>query len=105
MTSIVTPRLARAWGIRRLRNDFLNGETMTQIYQIRVRGHLSKKRAEWFDGLSIENQPNGETLLTGPIPDQAALHGLLVRIRDVGLPLLSVLQVEPEKDMLEEENP
>ncbi len=77
---------------------------MTQIYQIRVRGHLSKKRAEWFDGLSIENQPNGEALLTGPIPDQAALHGLLTRIRDLGLPLLSVLQIEPDKDIREEKH-
>ena len=72
---------------------------MTQVYQIRVRGHLSEKRAEWFDGLSIENQPNGEALLIGPIPDQAALHGLLIRIRDLGLPLLSVLQVEPDDDI------
>ncbi len=76
---------------------------MTQIYQIRVRGHLSEKRAEWFDGLSIENQPNGEAVLTGPVPDQAALHGLLIRIRDLGLPLLSVQQVEPDNDMREEE--
>jgi hypothetical protein len=67
---------------------------MTPIYQIRVRGHLSAQRAAWFDGLSIENQPNGEALLTGPIRDQAALHGVLIRIRDLGLPLLSVLCVE-----------
>ena len=72
---------------------------MTQIYQIRVRGHLSEKRAAWFDGLYIENQPTGEALLTGPVPDQAALHGLLIRIRDLGLPLLSVLCVDPSKDM------
>jgi hypothetical protein len=71
---------------------------MTPIYQIRVRGHLSEQRAEWFDGLSIENQPNGEALLTGPVPDQAALHGLLIRIRDLGLPLLSVFCVEQIED-------
>lgn len=71
---------------------------MTHIYQIRVRGHLSDKRAEWFDGLTIENQPDGEALITGPVADQAALHGLLIRIRDLGLPLLSVVCVEPSKD-------
>jgi hypothetical protein len=76
---------------------------MTQIYQIRVRGHLSEKRAEWFEGLSIENQPNGEALLTGPVPDQAALHGLLIRIRDLGLPLLSVLCIEQSADAREKE--
>ena len=72
---------------------------MAHIYQIRVRGHLSGKRAEWFDGLTIENQPDGEALITGPVADQAALHGLLIRIRDLGLPLLSVLCVGPSKDM------
>jgi hypothetical protein len=72
---------------------------MAHIYEIRVRGHLSDKRAEWFDGLTIENQPDGEALITGPVADQAALHGLLIRIRDLGLPLLSVLCVEPSKDM------
>jgi hypothetical protein len=74
------------------------GEAMTHTYQIRVRGHLSDKRAEWFDGLTIENQPDGEALITGPVADQAALHGLLIRIRDLGLPLLSVVCVEPRKD-------
>jgi hypothetical protein len=72
---------------------------MAHIYEIRVRGHLSDKRAEWFDGLTIENQPDGEALITGPVADQAALHGLLIRIRDLGLPLLSVLCVDPSKDM------
>jgi hypothetical protein len=72
---------------------------MAHIYEIRVHGHLSNKRAEWFDGLTIENQPDGEALITGPVADQAALHGLLIRIRDLGLPLLSVLCVDPSKDM------
>ena len=71
---------------------------MTHIYQIRVRGHLSKERAEWFDGLTIENRPNGEALISGPVADQAALHGLLVRIRDLGLPLLAVHCIEPGED-------
>lgn len=68
---------------------------MTHIYQIRIRGHLSKERVEWFDGLTIENQPNGDALLSGPVPDQAALHGLLIRIRDLGMPLLSVNETDP----------
>jgi hypothetical protein len=72
---------------------------MAHIYQIRVRGHLSNKRAEWFGGLTIENQPNGEALISGPVADQAALHGLLIRIRDLGLPLLSVLCIEPGEDV------
>jgi len=74
------------------------GEAMTHIYQIRVRGHLSNKRAEWFGGLTIENRPNGEALISGPVADQAALHGLLIRIRDLGLPLLAVHCVEPNED-------
>jgi len=68
---------------------------MADTYQIRVRGHLSSRWAEWFDGLTIENQPNGEALICGPVADQAALHGLLVRVRDLNLPLISVNQIEP----------
>jgi hypothetical protein len=75
------------------------GEAMTRFYQIRVHGHLSDERAEWFDGLTVENQPNGEAVLSGPVPDQAALHGLLIRVRDLGLPLLSVNCIEPGKDL------
>jgi hypothetical protein len=79
------------------------GEAMTHFYQIRVRGHLSDNWAEWFHGLIIENQPDGDALLSGPVPDQAALHGLLIRIRDLGLPLLSVLCIEPNEDLHKEE--
>jgi hypothetical protein len=68
---------------------------MVDTYQIRVRGHLSSRRAEWFDGLTIENQPNGEALICGPVADQAALHGLLVKVRDLNLPLISVNRIEP----------
>lgn len=67
---------------------------MTRFYQIRVRGHLSDKRAECFGGLTIENQPNGGALISGPAADQAALHGLLIGVRDLGLPLLSVICIE-----------
>ena len=65
------------------------------VYQIRIKGHLGRQWTEWFDGLTIALEDNGETLLTGPVVDQAALHGLLRKIRDVGMPLLSVNRVEP----------
>ena len=70
---------------------------MTHIYQIRVRGHLSDAWAEWFDGLAIENLPNGESLLSGPVADKAALHGLLIKVRDLNLTLLAVTLIEPNQ--------
>ena len=60
------------------------------IYQIRVKGNLDQKWSGWFDGFTIAPQADGATLLTGPVADQAALHGLLAKIRDLGLPLLLV---------------
>jgi hypothetical protein len=65
-------------------------------YQIRVQGTLDHEWSDWFDGFAIAGQANGETLLTGPVADQAALHGLLGKIRDLGLPLLLVRRVESE---------
>ena len=65
------------------------------IYQIRLKGHLGRHWTDWFDGLTITLEDNGETLLTGPVVDQAALHGLLKKVRDVGMPLLSVVCVKP----------
>ena len=65
------------------------------IYQIRIKGHLSGQWTDWFGGLSITLQDNGDTLLTGPVVDQAALHGLLRKVRDLGIPLLSVMCIEP----------
>jgi hypothetical protein len=67
------------------------------IYQIKIKGHLDRKWADWFAGLSITSQDSGETLLTGPVLDQAMLYGLLRKVRDVGLPLVAVMQVEPEQ--------
>ena len=60
------------------------------LYEIKVQGHLDPSWSSWLDGLTIEPKAHGETLLTGPVRDQAALHGLLNKIRDLGLPLLGV---------------
>ena len=65
------------------------------LYEIRIKGHLEGRWADWFGGLTITLEDNGDTLLTGPVIDQAALHGLLRKVRDLGLPLLSVNRVVP----------
>jgi hypothetical protein len=65
------------------------------VYQIRIMGHLGSQWTDWFGGLSITLEENGETLLTGVVVDQAALHGLLRKVRDLGMPLLSVIPVQP----------
>jgi hypothetical protein len=65
------------------------------VYQIRIKGHLGREWTDWFEGLAITALDNGETLLTGPLIDQAALHGLLRKVRDLGVPLLSVNRVKP----------
>ena len=65
-----------------------------QCYEIRLKGHLDDRWAEWFEGLTINLEEDGTTLLTGPVVDQAALHGLLKRVRDLGIPLLSVCPLE-----------
>ena len=66
------------------------------IYQIRIKGHLGHPWRDWFEGLTITLKENGETLITGAVVDQAALHGLLKKVRDLGMPLLSVNPVEPD---------
>jgi hypothetical protein len=68
------------------------------VYQIRIKGHLGKQWTDWFEGLTIKLEDDGDTLLTGPVIDQAALHGLLKKVRDLGLPLLSVHRVEPGQE-------
>ncbi len=65
------------------------------VYQIRLKGHLGRQWIDWFEGLTITLEENGDTLLTGPVVDQAALFGLLKKVRDLGMPLLSVIGVEP----------
>ena len=65
------------------------------MYEIRVKGHLDSRWSAWFEGLTITNLPHGEALLSGAIADQAALHGVLMKVRDLGLPLLAVNEVPP----------
>src|SRR3954447_24368668 len=67
------------------------------IYQIRIKGHLGPQWTDWFGGLTIALEDNGDTLLTGPVADQAALHGLLKKVRDLGMPFLGVASLEPGK--------
>lgn len=65
------------------------------VYQIRVKSHLRSDWTDWFEGLTITLEDTGDTLLTGPVVDQAALHGLLKKVRDLGMPLVSVNPMEP----------
>ena len=65
------------------------------VYQIRIKGHLGSQWTDWFGGMTITLEDNGNTLLTGPVIDQAALHGLLKKVRNLGMPLVSVNPVEP----------
>ena len=67
------------------------------VYQIRITGQLGREWTDWFEGLVITLEANGDTLLTGPVVDQAALHGVLKKVRDLGLPLVSVIRVEPKQ--------
>ena len=66
------------------------------LYEIRIKGHLADRWANWFGSMTITLEENGDTLLTGPVVDQAALHGLLRKVRDLGMPLLSVNRVAPD---------
>lgn len=65
------------------------------VYQIRIEGHLGPQWADWFGGMTITLEENGDTLLTGLVVDQAALHGLLRKVRDLGMPLISAIRVKP----------
>lgn len=71
------------------------GHTQPEIFEIRLQGHLDTRWASWFEGMTITLTEEGETILSGPVADQAALHGLLKKIRDLGAPLLSVTSVTP----------
>jgi hypothetical protein len=70
---------------------------MTTYYQIKIKGHLDAHWASWFDNMTISNDANGEAVLYGSLPDQAALHGVLIKIRDLGLPLLAVSSIEKDE--------
>ena len=67
-------------------------------YQIRIKGHLDRKWTDWFGGLTVTLEQNGDTLLTGPVVDQAALHGLLKKVRDLGMPLVSLKSTAKENE-------
>ncbi len=69
--------------------------SQAMVYQIRIKGHLGTQWTDWFGGLTVTLEDNGDTLLTGPVADQAALFGLLRKVRNLGMPLLSVIGVEP----------
>ena len=78
-------------------SDKLNPKTdpsQAMVYQIRIKGHLGREWTDWFEGLTITLEDDGDTLLAGPVVDQAALYGLLKKVRDLGMPLLSVNRVE-----------
>ena len=66
-------------------------------YEIRIKGHLDDQWADWFEGVTLTREDNGDTRLAGTVVDQAALHGLLRKVRDLGMPLLSVSRVEPRE--------
>ena len=67
-----------------------NDPGQPMVYQIRIKGHLGRQWTDWFEGLTITLEDNGDMLLTGPVVDQAALHGLLKKVRDLAMPLISV---------------
>lgn len=72
-----------------------NKPDQPMVYQIRVKGHLGPRWKDWFGDVTITLEDNGDTLLTGPIVDQAALHGLLRKVRDLGVPLISAIRIKP----------
>jgi hypothetical protein len=74
-------------------------------YRIRIQGHLGQRWVSWFDGLAVTRDADGTTLLQGHVPDQAALHGLLNRVRDLGLPLISVIHEDPTKQTSKHQTP
>jgi hypothetical protein len=73
-----------------------------EVYCLTVKGHLGGEWSEWFDGLTITRADNGESRLVGPLADQTALHGVLLKIRDLGLPLLSLTRIEPDNSASKE---
>jgi hypothetical protein len=77
--------------------EFPEAQDAPGHYEIRIKGHLGRQWADWFEGLTITLETNGETLLSGSVIDQAALHSLLRKVRDLGMPLLSVNRTKPDR--------
>ncbi len=75
--------------------DQITDPSQPAVYQIRIKGHLGPQWRDWFGGLTITLEDDGDTLLTGPVVDQAALHGLLRKVRDLGMPLISAVRIKP----------
>jgi len=73
----------------------------TGLYEIRIKGHLDDRWTAWFGGLTLTLEDNGNTLLVGPVVDQAALHGLLRKVRDLGMPLISVNSFQPDHTLMQ----
>jgi hypothetical protein len=69
------------------------------LYEIRVKGHLNQRWSEWFDGMTITNEANGDSIISGPLVDQAALHSLLIKVYNLNLTLVSVLHVETDQGL------
>src|SRR5438034_6948242 len=97
MKQVAQTDMTRHTRDRVMSNEINSGSEKAQplVYQIRIQGQLGREWTDWFGGLTILLTDNGETLLTGPVVDQAALHGLLRKVRDLGVPLLSVSRVTP----------
>ena len=81
------------------------GRDEPRVYEVRIQGHLDAQWADWFGVLTVKLEPNGDTLLSGTIADEAALHGLLRKVRDLGMPLISVKRIEPDQTDASVEEP
>lgn len=79
-------------------NEKRHAANQPAFYQIRIKGYLGQQWMDWFDGLTVTLEEEGCTLLTGPVIDQAALHGILKKVRDLGMPLLSVNSVYADQE-------
>jgi hypothetical protein len=98
--AVPTPPFDRV-GLEHLERNGMNRPTddhdHTTGYEIRITGHLDRRWMAWFDGLAMRLEADGTTVISGPVPDQAALHGLLQRVRDLSLPLVSIVRIERDQ--------
>ena len=93
----IDPQEGNARGHMSTTQDASQAHHEPELYEIHLKGHLDDRWAAWFSGLTITREVNGNTRLTGVVVDQAALHGLLRKVRDLGLPLISVIQIDPKQ--------